>query len=61
MSGKSQAEECVREDGDFCRVGLSAHFKIIFNMVGATKFTGIFDSADNAIEALKAQHEGEIK
>jgi len=32
--------------------GLSDHFKKIFNMVGIAKFAGIYDTAEDAIEAM---------
>jgi anti-anti-sigma factor len=32
--------------------GISDHFKKIFNMVGITKFAGIFDTVDEALEGL---------
>ena len=35
-----------------CISGLSEHFKKIFNMVGITKFAKIYDTAEEAIEAL---------
>ena len=33
--------------------GVSPHFKKIFSMVGITKFAGIFDTINEAIEALE--------
>jgi len=33
-------------------IGLSDHFKKIFNMVGITKFAEICDTVDNALDAL---------
>jgi anti-anti-sigma factor len=32
--------------------GLSDHFKKIFNMVGITKFSKIYDTLDDALEAM---------
>lgn len=32
--------------------GVSAHFQKIFNMVGITKFAKIYDSVEDALEAL---------
>ena len=32
--------------------GLSDHFKKIFNMVGIAKFAGIYDTVEDAIEAM---------
>jgi len=32
--------------------GISDHFKKIFKMVGITKFAGIFDTVDEALEGL---------
>ena len=35
-----------------CISGISEHFKKIFNMVGITKFAKIYDTAEEAVEAL---------
>ena len=35
-------------------VGISEHFKKIFNMVGITKFATIYDSVKAAVEAMAA-------
>jgi anti-anti-sigma factor len=33
-------------------IGLSSHFKKIFNMVGITKFAGIYDSREEALDLM---------
>jgi len=35
--------------------GVSEHFKKIFNMVGITKFAKIYDSIEDAVEAMSAK------
>ena len=44
--------ETKRNNQQIGITGLSGHFKKIFNMVGITKFAKIYDTAEQAIQAL---------
>ena len=45
--------ETRKNDQKVTITGLSKHFQKIFNMVGITKFATIYDSLDEALEALR--------
>lgn len=42
-----------RNNQKICMTGLSAHMQKIFNMVGVTKFTRIYNTAEEAMEELR--------
>jgi anti-anti-sigma factor len=43
----------IKENKQFAAIaGVSPHFKKIFKMVGITKFAGIFDTLEDALEGL---------
>jgi anti-anti-sigma factor len=44
--------ETKKNDQKTAIAGLSDHFKKIFNMVGITKFAGIYDTMEEALEQM---------